>query len=194
MKKFNKVMIFALLAAMCVMIAGCGKKEAEEVTPTESTITSALELMTTVWESYAEEDRFSAAGGDLSEENMTMDGPGKYSIEDATSVDTMLGFPQGEISKIDDASSLMHMMNQNTFTGAAYHVTDESEIQSLAEALRDHIKSRQWMCGFPDKLVIIQTEEYLVSCFGELTTVDTFVGKVCEVYPQSKVLFEEGIQ
>ena len=52
-----------------------------------------------------------------------------------------LGLP--ETAKVDQAASLIHMMNQNTFTAAAYHCTDDAD--ALATALRDNIQQRQWM-------------------------------------------------
>lgn len=33
---------------------------------------------------------------------------------------------------------------------------------------------RQWMCGFPDKLVVISVDDYLVSVFGNEELVNTF--------------------
>ena len=33
-----------------------------------------------------------------------------------------LGLPESEAANIDDAASMVHMMNANTFTGAAYRL------------------------------------------------------------------------
>ena len=36
----------------------------------------------------------------------------------------MLYIPAENVSMIDEAASLIHAMNANTFTGAAFHLTD----------------------------------------------------------------------
>ena len=83
---------------------------------------------------------------------------------DRAAVDSALGLP--ETAKVDQAASLVHMMNQNTFTAAAYHCTDDAD--ALATALRDNIQQRQWMCGFPDKVAVAVVGEYVVSVFLSL--------------------------
>ena len=65
---------------------------------------------------------------------------------------------------MDEAASLVHMMNANTFTAAAYHATGDTA--ELAQQLRDNIMQRQWMCGFPDKQVVAVVDEYVVAVFG----------------------------
>ena len=47
------------------------------------------------------------------------------------------------------------MMNANTFTAGAFHVASSSDVDSVVSDLKDNIMNRQWMCGFPDKLVIL---------------------------------------
>ena len=57
-----------------------------------------------------------------------------YDRTDRAGVDSALGLP--ETAKVDQAASLVHMMNQNTFTAAAYHCTDDPA--ALATALREN--------------------------------------------------------
>ena len=45
--------------------------------------TSALNLLSTVWKSHKESEKFPAAGGDYSEENAREDAPGKFSTSDS---------------------------------------------------------------------------------------------------------------
>ncbi len=159
----------------------------------ENAIGSALELLTTVWAGYEEEERFAAAGGDMSEENMTMDGPGKFSVSDAAALDTTLGFPETAVDKIDDAASLMHMMNANTFTCGVYHVKDAGDLPEVSTALKDNILQRQWMCGFPDRLVIMQAGSYVVAFFGEEGITGTFQEKLAAAYPAAETLCDQPV-
>lgn len=157
-------------------------------------IADALTLLTTVWNSYGEDEKFPAAGGDFSEENSVMDGPGRYGIEDAASLDTMLGLPADAASKIDGAASLMHMMNANTFTCGAFHVSDQGDLPAVTALLKENILKRQWMCGFPDKLVIFTIGSYAVSAFGNEEIINTFKDKVTAAYETAVLVYEEAIE
>lgn len=161
--------------------------------PNESSAQSPLELLNTVWNSYEEDDKFPAAGGDMSEENMTMSAPGKFGIADTTTLDTTLGFPEASVEKIDEAASLVHMMNANTFTCGAFHVKNADDSDDVSTTIKDNIMQRQWMCGFPDKLVIVKVDQYIVSFFGENEIIDTFKTKLTAAYTSAEIIFEEPI-
>lgn len=146
-------------------------------------------VLNNIWEGYDEEQLFSAVGGDLSEENMTMDAPGRFNLGDPELVDNTLGFPAGKVDKIDDAASIMHMMNANTFTAGVYHVIESSDITALAEELKTNLEGRQWICGAPDKLIIAEVDGYLISCFGALDLVEDFVDNLETVYDTAEVIY-----
>lgn len=171
-------------------ISGTNKPDKD---PGESSVKSPLELLTTVWNSYGEDDKFPAAGGDMSEENMTMDAPGKFGVDDTAALDTTLGFPVASAEKIDDAASLVHMMNANTFTCGAFHVKNVGDIADISTAVKDNIMQRQWMCGFPDKLVIVKVDDYVISFFGENEIVETFKTKLTAAYTSAETLCDEPI-
>lgn len=160
----------------------------------ESNVESALELLTTVWDKYADDEKFPAVGGDLSEEHITTDAPGQYNIDDAAILDTMLAFPETSANKIDDAASLGHMMNANTFTCAAFRVTNSADVADVAAAIEDNIMHRHWMCGFPEKLVVVQVDNYLVYFFGAGDLIDTFKTKLVEAYPSAETLCDAPIE
>lgn len=178
--------IFAMLlaAAMVASITACGSKEEVSDTP--------LEVLTNVWAAYDDEEKFAAGGGDP--ENPVMDEPGTFNPKDAENLDVILGFPQHSVALLDDAASLVHMMNANTFTAGAYHVADASEVEMLVGDLQDNIMNRQWMCGFPDTLIIFQIgDDTLVSAFGNAEVVETFKTKLLSVYEDAEVKCEESL-
>ena len=210
-KRFSLLLIVCLLAAS---LASCGNKNTEtDTTPSDNTgVTDTTDtdnnasdttdtvpnedtetdsagdsngesdanaLLTTVWGSYTEDEKFSVAGGDYN--HPVEDAPGAFDITDTASAD------------IDDAASLIHMMNANTFTCGAFHVTDSEKVSTVADALRDAISSRHWMCGFPDKFVIITYEQYVVSVFGDEELVNTFRDKFTAAYADAAIAYEEAI-
>ena len=119
--------------------------------------------------------------------------PGVYGIADASEVDRVLGYPAAEIAKIDSAASLVHMMNLNTFTAGAYHVVSGTDTAALASAIEKNIQSRQWMCGFPDKLIVVSAGSCLVSAFGAEDLVNTFRDKIVAAYADAQVLVDAPI-
>lgn len=127
MKKF----LAMLLAVLTVCsFAACAAKPAENDTA-DVEIADALTLLNTVWASYTDDEKFPAAGGDYDEANMTDGAPGKVGLDDASSVEYLVSVPADVVSKFDDAASLFHMMNLNTFTCGAYRLKDAADVDSV---------------------------------------------------------------
>lgn len=193
MKRFLAIFLMSLIT---VTLAACGGDERSadsDSSSDQSAVRSSLELLTTVWSSYNDDEKFPVAGGDMSEENMTMDAPGKFGIDDTAALDTTLGFPVASAEKIDDAASLVHMMNANTFTCGVFHVKNAEDTADISTAIKDNIMQRQWMCGFPDKLVIVQVDDYIISFFGENEIVDTFKTKLNAAYNSAETICDDPI-
>ena len=184
MKKFVSLVLAAVLA---LSLAACGKDNASDGDKPAKP-TSALNILETVWNTYGEDEKFAVAGGDFSEANAREDAPGVFDLKDRALADSELGLP--ETAAVDEAASLVHMMNANTFTAAAYHATGDTA--ELAQQLRDNIMQRQWMCGFPDKLVVAEVGEYVVTVFGADELVDTFMTHLNGIYGVSAT-YDEAI-
>ena len=80
MKKFIILLLSIFLA---MSLAACGNKTDSRDSSEKTEIKDAKELLTTVWNSYEEDEKFAIAGGDMTEENMTEDAPGTFGITDA---------------------------------------------------------------------------------------------------------------
>ena len=196
----KKALSLALAVLLTLSLAACGGKEnpagaggASGDQNNGSGIESSLELLTQVWDSYGDDDKFPAIGGDLSEEHVTDGAPGVFSVDDADMLDATLGFPAASAGKIDDAASLMHMMNGNTFTCGAFRAADAGDAAELSEAIKDNVMHRQWMCGFPEKLVIVTVDNYVVSIFGTGDLVDGFKTRLTAAYAAAEVRCDEPI-
>ena len=185
MKKFVSLLLAALLV---LSLTACGSKN-NHSGDKPATPTSALNILETVWNTYGEDEKFSVVGGDFSEANLKEDAPGVFDLKDRALADSELGLP--ETAAVDEAASLVHMMNANTFTAAAYHATGDTA--ELAQQLRDNIMQRQWMCGFPDKLVVAEVDEYVVAVFGAEDLIDTFMTHLNGIYGVHAA-YDEAIQ
>ena len=192
----KKILALLLAAVMALSLAACTNKGSEggATSPSGAQTNqpkSALEILEKVWSKYSADEKFPATGG--SEKQMKEDMPGKFDVSDAEALDFELGFPKANASEIDDAASLMHMLNQNNFSCGAYHVKDSGNVEALAGKIKENILARQWLCGFPEKLVILTVGDYIVSVFGAGELTDTFVAKLSAEYSSAKQLFDVPI-
>lgn len=192
----KKIFAIVMAAAMALsMLAGCGSEKPQETTvPTTApaeVAASPLEILETVWGLYTEEERFPSTGGEISE--TLTEGPGAYTQLTEDNSYALL-IPADQLGNVSEAASLMHMMNSNTFTCGAYRLSDGVSGESFGEAMKDAIQNNQWMCGFPDKLLIESVgDSFLVAAFGHEEIMDTFKTHLEEAYPMSQVLAEEPI-
>lgn len=187
----KKITSLALALALALTLTACGKKDNTAGNGDSSVPADATALLTAVWDAHSDDEKFPAAGGDY--ENPVEDAPGAVSIADADNLNYMLTLPVEDAGKIDGAASLSHMMNANTFTCGAYHLSDDVSAADVASSLRDNIMNRQWMCGFPDKLVVLTLGDYVVSCFGAEELVDEFSEKVTAAFSGASVVCDEPI-
>jgi hypothetical protein len=89
---------------------------------------------------------------------------------------------------------MIHMMNANTFTCGVVHLTEGADAAAFAQAMRDAIQGNQWMCGFPETLVIAVVDgEYVLVTFGLNDAVLPFMNHFSEVYVDAEILFNEAI-
>ena len=185
----KKTISLALALVLALSLAACGKNGNTD--SSADVPADANTLLTTVWDSYTDDEKFPAAGGDYT--TPVEDAPGAVDISDADNLNYMLTLPVEDASKIDGAAALGHMMNANTFTCGAFHVTSKDDVDTVAQDLRDAIQSKQWMCGFPDKLVIFTYDQYVVSLYGDEELVNTFRDKFTAAYSDSVVAYDEAI-
>ena len=148
----------------------------------------AVELLGNVWAAFADEEKFPA--GYIDAEGNMVDGPAAIDAADGETLDALLGVPADQAGSIENASIMMHMMNANTFTGGAFKTSDA---KALSDSIQANLANRQWMCGFPDILITIQVDDYLISAFGNAELMEMFKSKVTATYSDAKVLCEEPL-
>ena len=192
MKKLVTILLSAILLLYVVSCGNDNKSGGES--KNEYADVGAIEVLNKVWGSYKDEEKFPIIGGDTSEDNITTDAPGKFDIGDSAALDTTLGFPAADIDKIDQAASVIHMMNANTFTCGAFHVKDAGDVDAICTSIKDNIMQRQWICGFPEKLVIATVGNNVVSSFGETEIIDGFKEKLTAAYESSEIVCDAPIE
>ena len=187
----KRTLSLILALVMALSLAACGKKDDGKADNADAPADS-LALLTKVWDSYTDDEKFPAAGGDY--ETSVDDAPGAFDPSNADNLNFLLTVPTEDASLIDDAASLMHMMNANTFTCGALRVKNGDDAAKLAEDLRGAVQPKQWMCGFPDKLVVLTYGEYVVALFGADDLVDDFVNTMTATYTGVQTACDEPLQ
>ncbi len=204
----KKRIVFALLALTVLLsLAACGKTAEELLTDEKVTVTEdntevktdetkesekengATAIINKAWKKMDEDKQFPVMGGDF---DAPVDGKaGNINIKNTENTTSTFHISQKDLDKVLDAGALTHMMNANTFTCASYHVKSE-DAASFASSLKDSIKNTQWMCGFPETLVIYTVKgEYIVAAFGNGEAIDNFETGLSEAFGSDAALTVE---
>lgn len=189
MKKFTAIAL--VLAMMLTMFAGCGKAEPAQTEAPVAMPGSALEILETVWASYADDEKFPIIGGNI--EANIMDAPGNYDLTYAENMTYNLLVPADKIANVSEAASMIHMMNANTFTCGVFKINSISAAD-FGAAMKDAVLNNQWMCGFPETLLIRNfSDAYVLVAFGVNDAMTPFEKHLSEVYPGMETITNEPI-
>lgn len=202
----KKLLALVLALAMVMAMAACTPATNNPGTTegtTEATVSgpaSALELLNTVWASFPEENKFPVMGGD--EANINWEGPGKVELPGAEGNALWnLNIPDDQLANFTEAATMMHAMNTNTFACGAMKLAAGADKAAVAAAVKDGILGTHWMCGFPERMVVVSVGDYLVVAFGHDGVNDPEGGKLISalltglqaVDANAQVLHDEAI-
>lgn len=181
----KRLILSALTVIMVVLLAACGEKKDTE------TYTSAVDVLTKVTQT-GNKLEFPYMGGDF--ENAKEDEPGSFDLSKKEELFN-LGLPESEQSHLEEAASMMHMMNANIFTGAVYKLKVDADTNTFIENVKKELLERQWLCGAPEKMLIMKVSDmYVLTAYGEEKTIDEFKTKAVEALSGAKVSVEAPIQ
>ena len=190
----KKILALLLAAVMVLSMAACGNNaNTDETQATEATETaaSALEILETIWAKYGEDEKFAIIGGNM--ESAVDGAPGNYDMAYAENLTYNLLVPADQLASVDQAATMIHMMNANTFTCGVVHLTEGTDVAAFANTMRDAVQGNRWMCGFPETLVIATIGNYVLVAFGVNDAMNPFQTHFAEAYPNANVLFNEAI-
>ena len=169
MKKILAIVL--ALAVVLVAFAACGGEKAPEANEGPA-YADAVEVLTTIFGAYAEDNKFPVAGGD--EANMSFEGPAKYDYTLADELNAVAKLPATQAANIEDAATAMHAMNANSFTGAAYKLVAGTDAAAFAEEFKTELDNTRWMCGFPEKFLVVKTGDFIVTAYGVADIMDYY--------------------
>ena len=191
----KKAKMLLLAAIMILAVTGCGGKQegnGEGSGGGESKYAQSVEVLNEVVKVYGEDELFAMYGGN--QENAVMDAPGSFDISKTQELEYTLGFPLDQLDKVEDAASMVHMMNANTFPGAVYHLKEGEDMDAFAEAVKSCILAKQWVCGQPETLVVINVDgRYVITAYGVAELIEVFKGHALSALEGAQVITEAPI-
>ena len=190
----KKLISLALVLALALsVLAGCGAPADNGGASNETAApASAVEVLENVWNLFGDDEKFPVMGGDF--EAAVMDAPAVWNSDLLVDLSYSLQLPEAEMAKVADAATMIHMMNANTFTSAVLHLNEGEDVAAFAANAKECIMSAQWMCGFPEKLVIADMGgNYLLIAYGLNDAINPFEAKLAEAYADANVICSEAI-
>lgn len=184
-KIIMSIVAVALVVAIGVIAVGCGNGAAK------MEFTDTADVINKVVDTYTEENKFFAVGGDI---NAPVDGKaGLMNLADTEVVNSMLHTNDELLADVDEVASFVHAMNANTFTSGAFKLKSAGDAESFAASLKESVLTTQWMCGFPEKIVIVNVNggDYVVYAIGNGEAIDYFKTQLTTVMGESAVVVTE---
>ena len=160
-----------------------------------ATYANAHELLAVIWAAYGSDEKFPAMGGDY--DNVVENAPGAFDLahaDAAANIDSLISFPSDQIDQIDSAASLIHSMNANIFTCGAFHFKTSDAARGMAATIKNHILTKQFICGTPEKLLIVHApDNYIIVAYGGAAALDPFLAKVQGVITGCELLVDQAL-
>ena len=194
----KKIISLVLVCVMALSLAACGTEKPAETTAPATTapaisVESALAVLEDIWAQYGEDEKFFVIGGNM--ESPVDGAPGNYDMAYAENLSWNLLVPADQLANIDQAATMIHAMNANTFTSGVVHLTEGTDAAAFAQVMRDAIQGNMWMCGFPETLTVaVIGGEYVLIAFGVNDAMNPFMTHFGEAFPGAEILFNEAVE
>ena len=160
----------------------------EEATSEEDTAaaddSAAVSALSTVWNAVVADEALVTAFGAASSEELAgyfaggdtfaMGTPAAYSLADKEVLTFTFGVPADKADAVVGLATIMHAMNGNNLTAAAYELAEDTDATDFANALKDGIKGMQFLCGAPEQLIIADVNGIVIAAFGGADIINAF--------------------
>lgn len=106
----------------------------------------------------------------------------------------MTYLPTDLAEKLESAAIFFNMQNGNTGgTFGAFELKDDADMQTIADALKDALANNFWMCGTPDRYLIVNVDGMIISAFGGTDPINAMKDAIVATYENAVVLYDEAI-
>lgn len=178
------------ISLICLLLLGCQSVLPAQTEPSaDVSKLTAVTLLSNIWANYDENQRFAACGGAL--DQPVEDAPGGLNVANTEELAARYLVPEDKMELLTEGASLVHMMNSHIFTACAIRVSGNED--AFVEAWRQNIQDTQWLCSWPDRLLVGKVGEYILLSFGLEDTMSVFRDQLVKAYPNVVILKEETI-
>ena len=192
MKKYISMLLALVMVFGLVACGNNAQNETEAPAADAQAPASTLEVMENIWALYTDDEKFPVMGGNP--EGGVMDAPANWDLAFAEGLTSFLMLSAEDVANIDEAATLIHMMNSNTFTGAVLHLKDGVDAAAFAATAKDGIVNGHFLCGAPEKVIVADMGgNYLLIALGVNDAMGPFEAKLAEAYPAVNTLYNENI-
>ena len=144
--------------------APAGDTTAEETTEAvvELPYKSAIELLQIIFNGYnaaqtTDETKLWVGGGNINNfDTVNPEGPAAFVALTDEDYDQNLAVPAAQVASIESAASMFNLMNTNNFNCFTIQFKAGTDVDASINAIKENILARRWICGAPEKLVIIK--------------------------------------
>lgn len=123
---------------------------------------------------------------------MPKSGPGAIDLSNPENLYATL-LPADQADKLASAAVFYNMMNMNNGTFSAFVLNNAADAQALADTLKDAITNNMWMCGFPERYLIVNIDGVVISAFGLTDGMNALKDAIAENYASAVVLYDEAL-
>lgn len=172
----------------------------EEVSEEAADDSAAVAALTTVWNKViADEALLTAFGASSSEElagyfaggdSFTMGAPASYTVGDAEAFGATFGIAADKVDLVSDLATIMHAMNGNNLTAAAYTLIEGTDAAAFAADLKTSVSSMQFLCGAPEMHLVADVDGVIISAFGGTDIINAFKTAVSSI--EGATVISEG--
>ena len=137
---------------------------------------AAVAALSSVWNEVVADEALIAAFGAASADEVAgyFMAPAAFDMSDMETVAATLQISADTAASVEEAAFVMHMMNANNLTAAAYALAEGTDAAAFADAVKADIAAAQWMCGFPEQLIIAEADGVVIAAFGGADVINAF--------------------
>ena len=123
---------------------------------------SAIELLNIIFNGYnaaqaTDDTKLWVGGGNINNfDTVNPEGPAAFVALADEDYDQNLAIPASEVAKIESAASMFNLMNTNNFNCYTIQFNAGTDVDASIEAIKAQVLARRWICGAPEKLVIVK--------------------------------------
>ncbi len=123
---------------------------------------NAAELLQIIFDGYnaaqaTDETKLWVGGGNINNfDTVNPEGPAAFVALADDDYEQNLAVPTSEVVKIASAASMFNLMNTNNFNCYTIQFNAGTDVDATIETIKANILARQWICGSPEKLVIVK--------------------------------------